>query len=718
MKVFLALALCLAMTQGRVTPDYFPQCKKSDPEINKCIMQAIEVMRPRLREGIPEVHIPALEPFAVPTLKLDRTQPNLRLKAVVKNIRAVGGSNFVVEKLKLNLNNKYAAEVRLSLPKLAVSADYDVRGSRLLVLEIDGKGKLRGNFTGISVIAKGAAKVVEKEGVRYLQADKIVTRVKVGHGQVAFDDTERPLAAASAANFFNASPGVVLDILSPLVDETAAAVLKAFLNKVLAKIPLHEFLLEDDPAPAPAPQPAAYDPAVSACIERVATAARGVLARGAPALGVQPLEPLRVPSLRLRQHHVPSRNFKYDAWLTDVTLHGLTNYSFNRLDVYPEQLKVTTNISLPLLSMFSEYVILGEFQMLPVESTGKMSVNFTECTASIEAAGARAHKRLVVRDAAVRLRCAGPLRADLMEAHSTTGEMEMITEHIARMHAAEVAGEVQPALETALAMVLEDVANKFLKHSVFIKMWKLIWLFSGVTSAFAAIDKGFVNFGGFVCPREEEALGRCLRDALNAYIPKLATGVPEYGVPACEPLVVGALAVQQAAGPLAVTSSYSDITVRGPSTMRVKDVQVDSKQHKIVSELYIPELRMKGHYKLSGQLLMLPIEGEGQFAGKYADINAVVSIGLGRAPRRAGPDALTCESLSVKFHIGHAELQLDNLFGGDGELGKAMNKFLNENWQKLGEELQTPLEEALRDFLKPLADHAFGLLCADDVLAS
>lgn len=28
--------------------------------------------------------------------------------------------------------------------------------------------------------------------------------------------------------------------------------------------------------------------------------------------------------------------------------------------------------------MFSEYVILGEFQMLPVESTGKMSVNFSK----------------------------------------------------------------------------------------------------------------------------------------------------------------------------------------------------------------------------------------------------------------------------------------------------------------------------------------------------
>lgn len=32
------------------------------------------------------------------------------------------------------------------------------------------------------------------------------------------------------------------------------------------------------------------------------------------------------------------------------------------------------------------------------------------------------------------------------------------------MHTTELAKEVQPAVETALAMVLEDIANKFLKH--------------------------------------------------------------------------------------------------------------------------------------------------------------------------------------------------------------------------------------------------------------
>ncbi|GBP92692.1 Circadian clock-controlled protein [Eumeta japonica] len=225
--------------------DYFPQCKRSDPQIEKCILSAVDGMRDKLRDGIPEVNAPALDPFNVPTLRLDRTAPNLKLKAVIKNMKAYGGKDFRIEKLKLNLDGKYLGEVKIVLPKLDITADYDVKGSRVLVLDIDGKGKMRANFTGITVVAKGNAKPILKDGVQYLQADKVITKVKIGHGQVAFDDVERPVAATSAATFFNASPNVVLDILNPLIEETGAAILKAFLNKILGTVPINEILIDD-----------------------------------------------------------------------------------------------------------------------------------------------------------------------------------------------------------------------------------------------------------------------------------------------------------------------------------------------------------------------------------------------------------------------------------------------------------------------------------------
>ncbi|XP_038209392.1 uncharacterized protein LOC119830437 [Zerene cesonia] len=245
MRVLLVITFCVIGAYGKVLPDYFPQCKKNDPQIEKCILDAIDVLKPKLLGGIPEINVPALEPFSVPTLKLDRTATNLRLKATIKNMKAYGGSNFKIEKFNLNLNNKYIGEMKLVLPKLAVTADYDVRGSRILTLDISGKGKLKSNFTGITVLVKGSAKAIERDGVEYLQPEKIITKLKIGHGQIAVDDTERPVAATSAAAFFNASPGVVLDILNPLIEESSAAIFKAFFNKILSNIPLKEILVED-----------------------------------------------------------------------------------------------------------------------------------------------------------------------------------------------------------------------------------------------------------------------------------------------------------------------------------------------------------------------------------------------------------------------------------------------------------------------------------------
>lgn len=74
------------------------------------------------------------------------------------------------------------------------------------------------------------------------------------------------------------------------------------------------------------------DPNVALCIQRVAEQARHLLAQGVPSLNIQPLEPLRIPSIRLRQHHMPKKGFKYDAWLSDVMLKGITNYTFNNLE--------------------------------------------------------------------------------------------------------------------------------------------------------------------------------------------------------------------------------------------------------------------------------------------------------------------------------------------------------------------------------------------------
>lgn len=43
---------------------------------------------------------------------------------------------------------------------------------------------------------------------------------------------------------------------------------------------------------------------------------------------------------------------------------------------------------------------------------------------------------------------------------------------------------------------------------------------------------------------------------------------------------------------------------------------------------------------------------------------------VGRLHRELAPDAVACKDMDVKFHMNQASIHLDNLFGGNNELGK------------------------------------------------
>ncbi|GBP93152.1 hypothetical protein EVAR_64410_1 [Eumeta japonica] len=58
------------------------------------------------------------------------------------------------------------------------------------------------------------------------------------------------------------------------------------------------------------------------------------------------------------------------------------------------------------------------------------------------------------------------------------------------------------------------------------------------------------------------------------------------------------------------------------------------------------------------------------------DINATVTLTLGREPRPDGEDALACKDLHIQFQIGSAVMHLDNLFDGDDQLGKSLTALL------------------------------------------
>ncbi|KAL1140601.1 hypothetical protein AAG570_000531, partial [Ranatra chinensis] len=195
--------------------------------------------------GIPKLRIPPLEPLFIPRLDINRDNDNLKIKATLINITVYGPTSFQMRKLKTNLNKLYG-EATVFLPHVFSSTDYDVDG-RLLVIPLKGKGYVETNITNTLAEMKATGEILtNKKGVEYLQIKTIQTKIRVGDHNSKFiskdDDRNNKLITETAAAFINENRRQVLDIVTPLAEETAAAFALQLGNSILKEIPLSEIL--------------------------------------------------------------------------------------------------------------------------------------------------------------------------------------------------------------------------------------------------------------------------------------------------------------------------------------------------------------------------------------------------------------------------------------------------------------------------------------------
>ncbi|XP_015604905.1 circadian clock-controlled protein [Cephus cinctus] len=211
-------------------------------QYNKCIMKQLEAITPFLAKGIPTLKLPALDPLLLPSLTVDRNLEALKIKANMTQIRVYGATNFLVDELKANPED-LTVTIRVQLPYIHVKGDYDVQG-RLLLLPLNGVGSFKGNFTNTQaqVNAKGK-EVADKNGIQRIQIDQLTTKIRVGDGNIKLRaQPSHALAADAAATFFNSNPRIVLDIASPIIEDTAATISRALAARALGVLKKEELI--------------------------------------------------------------------------------------------------------------------------------------------------------------------------------------------------------------------------------------------------------------------------------------------------------------------------------------------------------------------------------------------------------------------------------------------------------------------------------------------
>ncbi|XP_054276096.1 uncharacterized protein LOC129005429 [Macrosteles quadrilineatus] len=234
----LTLALSLGLAASLQVPEYVKQCKLSSPNLQECLIGSLHHLRPYLVKGIPEIHLPSVEPFILDSLSLALTGGDQGYKITLRDIHMYGASNFTVTKLKLSKDNN-PFEARVLIPEMTIDANYTSSGV-LIILPASGGGTFHANLGNVVALVKGFTSTYKKEGLDYLTIDKLSIDLNIKNIRMRVEkifNNNRILTEAT--NLFLRENGhEVLNVMMPQLRIKMAQVIKKVVNQLLLHTPV------------------------------------------------------------------------------------------------------------------------------------------------------------------------------------------------------------------------------------------------------------------------------------------------------------------------------------------------------------------------------------------------------------------------------------------------------------------------------------------------
>ncbi|KAK4879329.1 hypothetical protein RN001_007475 [Aquatica leii] len=240
--VFIVLTFTILSCLSANIPNYIHICKRSDPDVAKCIMNSIEVIRPRLKKGITELGVPALEPLRIHDLDIGRGSPNF--KADLTNIDVFGSSDFQIHKLKVNVPT-LTFRVQVTLPLLRLSGHYDVN-ARILVVPFKGQGKFHANATQCTGTAVLKGSLNEQNGVKRLHFTKLDLKLQIGDYNIKLESgaNSDPIIIQAANDVFNQNRKDFIEIAAPFIETRVSEMILEIANDIVKNFEYDEVFPE------------------------------------------------------------------------------------------------------------------------------------------------------------------------------------------------------------------------------------------------------------------------------------------------------------------------------------------------------------------------------------------------------------------------------------------------------------------------------------------
>ncbi|XP_055923692.1 protein takeout-like [Eupeodes corollae] len=193
---------------------------------------------------------------------------------------------------------------------------------------------------------------------------------------------------------------------------------------------------------------------------------------------------------------------------------------------------------------------------------------------------------------------------------------------------------------------------------------------------------------------------KCSTNSIQKLFIEFAKGIPglKVGKP-IDPFFIKKLVYKQDNNQVAtITANLTNLVTKGFAKTIVKESKVSKKDFSWETTLLVPKLRIDGHYKMEGKILVVPLQGNGEMFIECDDLTIKMHTKT-RLYEKGGFTFYNVTGVRIDISISKLKTRFDNLFNGNKEIEDSTNEFFNENWRDLFEALRPVLIQTIEGVL-------------------
>ncbi|XP_034108395.1 uncharacterized protein LOC117570701 [Drosophila albomicans] len=185
LQLLLLLLLSMCHWSSAKLPSSITPCARDDPQLERCIINAVYQVRPLLVHGDlgDGYRTPPLEPLQLDNIELGSSS---QFQAVFMDLYARGGSNFTIDRI-IAQPEDISYDLWITLPRIVFSGKYFMR-LNLLLLDIQGKGTMRGYCESAKAAVKMRGTRYLRNGLEYVKFTKMTMRIQFKDFKLQLDN--------------------------------------------------------------------------------------------------------------------------------------------------------------------------------------------------------------------------------------------------------------------------------------------------------------------------------------------------------------------------------------------------------------------------------------------------------------------------------------------------------------------------------------------------